>query len=42
MISNFSGIEPDNIVCDIPVDVVFADVTETSTIPKFRPTGDVR
>jgi uncharacterized OB-fold protein len=42
MISNVIGIEPENIVCDLPVEVVFEDVTETATIPKFRPTGGVR
>jgi len=29
--------EPDEIRCDMPVEVVFEDVTDAVTLPKFRP-----
>ena len=33
------GVEasPDNLSCDMPVEVVFEDVTPEITLPKFRP-----
>ena len=37
MISNVIGVAPSEMVCDMPVEVVFDDITETATIPKFRP-----
>ncbi len=41
MMTNLVGVDPspDKIRCDMPVEVVFEDVTETITLPKFRPVG---
>jgi uncharacterized protein len=36
------GVAVDDIRCDMPVEVVFDDVTETVTLPKFRPAGRAR
>ncbi len=37
--TNLVGVEPDpkKIRCDMPVEVVFEDVSEEITLPKFRP-----
>jgi uncharacterized OB-fold protein len=32
------GTAPDDVHCDMEVEVVFDDVTDTVTLPKFRPT----
>ncbi len=39
MMSNIVGIEntPENLVLDMPLEVVFEDATEEISIPKFRP-----
>lgn len=39
LMTNLVGIDPDPalIRCDMPVEVVFDDVTEEITLPKFRP-----
>lgn len=37
MISNVTGVAPDAVVCNMTVQVSFEDITETATIPKFRP-----
>jgi uncharacterized OB-fold protein len=37
MISNLVDVEPDAIVAGMPVRVVFDDVTDEVSIPKFRP-----
>jgi uncharacterized OB-fold protein len=37
LISNVIGIAPDEVRCEMPVEVVFDDVTEAATVPKFRP-----
>ncbi len=37
LLSNVIGIEPDDVVCDMAVQVVFDDVTGDVTLPKFRP-----
>ena len=37
MISNVIGIPPEDVRCEMPVEVVFDDVTESATVPKFRP-----
>jgi uncharacterized OB-fold protein len=34
--SNIVGIAPDQIRCDMPVEVVFDDVTPDCTLPKFK------
>ena len=37
--TNIVGVEPDpqNLRCDMDVEVVFEDLTETITLPKFQP-----
>ena len=37
--TNIVGVDPDpkNIKCDMPVEVVFEDVTDEITLPKFQP-----
>jgi uncharacterized OB-fold protein len=37
--TNIVGVEPDpkNLRCDMEVEVVFEDLTDTITLPKFRP-----
>ena len=37
MISNIVGIPPQDVRCDMPVTVVFDDVAEGVTVPKFKP-----
>ena len=39
MLSNIVEVEPDpaHVRCDMPVEVVFDDITDTVTLPKFRP-----
>ena len=37
MISNVIGIAPDKLACDMRVEVVFEPVSDTITLPKFRP-----
>ncbi len=37
LISNIVDIAPDKVRCDMPVTVVFDDVAEGVTIPKFKP-----
>ena len=37
MLSNITGLPVDLIECDMPVEIVYDDITETMTIPKFRP-----
>ena len=41
MMSNIVGIEntPENLLLDMPLEVVFEDATEEISIPKFRPVG---
>ena len=39
ILSNLVGIEPADVVCDMAVEVLFDDVTEDVTLPKFRPTA---
>ncbi len=39
MISNVIGIVPDKLVCDMRVEVVYQPITETITLPKFKPTA---
>ena len=41
MMTNIVGIEntPENLVLDMPLEVVFEDATEEISIPKFRPAG---
>jgi len=37
MMSNITGCPPERIKCDMEVEVVFNDVTEEITLPKFKP-----
>ena len=37
MMSNVIGVAPEDVRVDMPVEVVFEDVTEDITLPKFRP-----
>jgi|ERR1700687_2932893 len=39
MMSNIVGVDPDpsKLRCDMPVEVVFEDITDEITLPKFRP-----
>jgi uncharacterized OB-fold protein len=37
ILSALSGIAPDDVTCDMAVTVVFDDVTEDVTLPKFAP-----
>ena len=37
MISNVIGIPPDQVRCDMPVEIVFADGPDGTVLPKFRP-----
>jgi uncharacterized OB-fold protein len=37
LMSNLIGVSEDEIACDLPVEVVFDDVTPEYTLPKFRP-----
>jgi hypothetical protein len=37
LLSNIVGVPPDQLTCDMPVEVVFTDITDTMTIPKFKP-----
>jgi hypothetical protein len=37
--TNLVGVDPDPAIirCEMPVEVVFEDVTDETTLPKFRP-----
>jgi uncharacterized protein len=37
MLSNVIGVPVEDVKCDIPVEVVFEDATDTLTLPKFKP-----
>ena len=37
MISNVIGIAPEKIACDMRVEVAYQPITETITLPKFKP-----
>lgn len=41
MMSNIVGVEPDpkQLRCDMPVEVIFEDITDEITLPKFKPVG---
>ena len=36
-ISNIVGCEPDQVACDMPVELVWEDVTREFSLPKFKP-----
>jgi uncharacterized OB-fold protein len=37
LLSNIVGVPPEAVVCDMPVKVVFDDVAEDVSVPKFAP-----
>lgn len=37
MLSNIVGVAPEDVRCDMPVEVLFEDITPDATLPKFRP-----
>jgi hypothetical protein len=41
MISNVVGVSPDAIECDMAVEVVFEDITDDVTLPKFTPSKKI-
>jgi len=42
LMTNLVGIDPDpaKISCEMPVEIVYADVTDECTLPHFQPIGD--
>jgi uncharacterized OB-fold protein len=36
-LSNVTGCEPDELECDMPVEVVWEDITKEFSLPKFQP-----
>jgi len=36
MLTNIVGCNPDDVKCDMPVEVAFEDVTDTIALPKFK------
>lgn len=39
MISNIVGVPPEKVVCEMPVQVVFEDIDDRATLPKFAPSS---
>ncbi len=37
LLTNIVGIKPENVACEMPVKVVFDDVSEEVSVPKFAP-----
>ena len=37
MLSNVVGCKPEEVRCDMPVEVAFEDITDEMSLPKFRP-----
>jgi uncharacterized OB-fold protein len=37
LLSNIVGVEPEAVVCDMPVKVVFDEVSEAMSVPRFAP-----
>ena len=37
MLSNVIGCKPEEVRCDMPVEVTYEDITDEMTLPKFRP-----
>ena len=37
MLSNIVGVPPEQVACELPVRVVFEDITGEATLPKFVP-----
>jgi len=41
LLTNIVDCQPDKIKCDMPVEVIWEDVDEMVTLPKFRPSSSV-
>ncbi len=41
LLTNILGISPDEVKCEMPVEVIFDDVDANNSIPKFRPASTV-
>ena len=41
LLTNIVGCDPQAVSCDMDVEVVWDDVTETVSLPKFRPAGRI-
>jgi uncharacterized OB-fold protein len=39
LLTNIVGISPEEVRCDMPVEVVFEDIDAEASIPQFRPRG---
>jgi uncharacterized protein len=39
MLSNVVGCDPDDVCCDMPVEVIFEKLDDEFTLPKFKPIG---
>ena len=37
LLTNIVGVKPEAVACEMPVKVVFDDVNETTSVPKFTP-----
>ena len=37
MLSNVVGCKPEEVRCDMPVEVTFEDITDEMSLPKFQP-----
>jgi uncharacterized OB-fold protein len=37
LLTNIVGVTPDKVACEMPVKVVFDDVTDGVSVPKFTP-----
>ena len=37
MLSNVTGCKPEEVRCDMPVEVSFEDISNDMALPKFRP-----
>jgi len=37
MYSNVIGVPPEQLVCDMPVEVAYEPITDEITLPKFKP-----
>ena len=42
ILSNIVGCDPHKVICDMPVEVIWNEATESVTLPKFRPADPSR
>ncbi len=40
IISNIVGCDPDKVACDMPVELIWEDITEEFSLPKFQPASE--